>query len=232
MEFLANNTFLIAFTFLVYWGAKRLQLKTGLIILNPVLVTIAVLIAFLKLTGISYHQYSESGRMIEFWLKPAIVALGVPLYTQLRTIRRQLVPILVSQFAGCIVGIISVVWIAKLLGASREVIISLTPKSVTMPIAIEVSNKIGGIPSLTTAIVVCVGLLGAVAGLNVLRYGHISSPIAQGLSMGTAAHAIGTTRVAELGDRYGAYATLGLIINGVLTALFAGPLLELMGIIE
>lgn len=232
MEFLANNTFLIAVTFFVYWGARVLQRKTGWIILNPVLVTIAVLIAFLKLAGISYQQYSESGMMIEFWLKPAIVALGVPLYTQLKAIRRQLIPVFASQLAGCIAGIISVVWVAKLLGASKEVIISITPKSVTIPIAIEVSNKIGGIPSLTAAIVVCVGLFGAVFGMKVLRYGHIDSPIAQGLSMGTASHVIGTTRIAELGDKYGAYATLGLIINGALTAMFAGPLLELMGIIE
>ncbi len=232
MEFLANSTFLIALTFFVYWGAKSLQRKTGWIILNPVLVTIAVLIAFLKLTGISYQQYNESGRMIEFWLKPAIVALGVPLYTQLKAIRRQLIPVFASQLAGCIAGIVSVVWIAKLLGASKEVIISITPKSVTIPIAIEVSNKIGGIPSLTAAIVVCVGLFGAVLGMKVMQYGRIDSPIAQGLSMGTASHVIGTTRIAELGDKYGAYATLGLIINGALTALFAGPLLELMGIIE
>ncbi|MCM1094480.1 MAG: LrgB family protein [Lachnospiraceae bacterium] len=230
MEYLESNIFLIALTFVVYWGAKKLQALSGWVVLNPVLITIAVLIAFLKLTGITYETYYSGGRMIEFWLKPAIVALGVPLYSQFKAIRRQLLPIVLSQLAGCLTGIVSVVMIAKGLGASREVIISLAPKSVTTPIAIEIVSKLDGIPSLTAAIVVCVGLIGAVLGLKVLSYGHINSPIAQCISMGTAAHVIGTTRVAEYGDKYGAYATLGLIINGVLTSILTGPILELMGL--
>ncbi|MDE6490642.1 MAG: LrgB family protein, partial [Muribaculaceae bacterium] len=89
MEFLESNIFLIAITFLVYWGARKLQQRTGWVALNPILITIFILIAYLKITGISFETYNESGRMIEFWLKPAIVALGVPLYTQLKAIRRQ-----------------------------------------------------------------------------------------------------------------------------------------------
>ena len=127
MEFLESNVFLIAITFLTFLGARKLQTLTGLVILNPVLITIAVLILFLRLTGISYETYSQSGHMIEFWLRPAIVALGVPLYTQLRTIRQQLMPILISEFAGCVAGIVSVVAIAKALGASKEIIISWLP---------------------------------------------------------------------------------------------------------
>lgn len=224
MEFLENNIFLIALTFLVYWGAQRLQKFTGWIVLNPVLLTVIVLIGYLKLLGVSYETYYESGQMIEFWLKPAIVALGVPLYQQMRQIRRQFMPIFISQLAGCVVGVVSVVLTAKLLGASREVIISLAPKSVTTPIAIEVSQKIGGIPSLTAAIVVCVGLLGAILGFRMLTLGHIGSQVARSLSMGTAAHVIGTSRASEYGERFSAFATLGLILNGVLTAIFAGPI--------
>lgn len=160
MEFLESNIFLIALTFLVFWGARKLQQRTGWVALNPILVTIFVLIAYLKVTGISFETYNESGRMIEFWLKPAIVALGVPLYTQLKAIRRQLLPILLSQLAGCVAGIISVVLVAKAMGASTAVIISMAPKSVTTPIAMEVVAPLGGIPSLTAAIVICVGLFG------------------------------------------------------------------------
>lgn len=231
MEFLESNICLIAITFLAYLGAKKFQEKTGWIILNPVLVTIVSLIAFLKISGISYETYYEGGRMIEFWLKPAIVALGVPLYAELRTIKTQLVPIVLSQTAGCLTGIISVVLIAKMLGASQEIILSLAPKSVTTPIAIEIVGKLGGIPSLTAAIVVCVGLIGAILGLKVLSYGHINSPFARSISMGTAAHVIGTSRVAELDERYGAFATLGLIINGILTAILTGPILHFMGML-
>lgn len=231
MEFLESNIFLIALTFLVFWGARKLQQRTGWVALNPILVTIFVLIAYLKVTGISFETYNESGRMIEFWLKPAIVALGVPLYTQLKAIRRQLLPILLSQLAGCVAGIISVVLVAKAMGASTAVIISMAPKSVTTPIAMEVVAPLGGIPSLTAAIVICVGLFGAICGFKVLQIGHVSSPIAKSISMGTAAHALGTTRAAECGHIYGAYASLGLIVNGILTAMLTPSILELMGIV-
>lgn len=230
MDFIESDIFLVALTFGVYFGAMRLRDMTGISAFHPVLVTVAVLIGFLELTGISYETYSRPGHMIEFWLKPAIVALGLPLYTQLRAIRKQFVPILMCELAGCVVGIISVVLIAKWMGASREVIISLAPKSVTNAIAIEITNQLGGIPSLTASIVVLVGLLGAVVGLRVLSLGNISSPVAQGISMGTAAHVIGTSRVNQLSERYGAYATVGLIINGVLTSVLAGPLLTLLGV--
>ena len=124
----------------------------------------------------------------------------------------------------------SVVLTAKWMGASDAVIISLAPKSVTTPIAMEVSESLQGIPSLTAAIVVLVGLFGAVFGFKILQVGHVRSSIAQSLSMGTASHAVGTSRAMEYGHIYGAYASLGLILNGLLTALFTPLLLRLMGI--
>ena len=153
MNFLENEFFLLAITFGIFFLAKLLQKKTGIMLLNPILLTIAILIIFLKMTNISYDTYNKGGHLIEFWLKPAVVALGVPLYLQLETIKKQLLPILLSQLAGCIVGVISVVLIAKLMGASDEIIYSLAPKSVTTPIAMEVTKSIGGIPALTAAVV-------------------------------------------------------------------------------
>ena len=231
MEFLENDFFLIALTFGVYYAAKRLQAYTGWVALNPILVAILVLIGFLKLTGLTYAHYAESASIIDFWLKPAIVALGVPLYVQLKNIRRQLIPLLVSQLVGCFVGIVSVVFTAKWLGASDEVIISLAPKSVTTPMAMEVTQSMGGIPSLTAAIVVLVGLFGAVFGFKLLQVGRVKSPIAQGLSLGTASQADGTCRAMDYGRKFGAFACLGLILNGLFTALFTPLLLRLMGII-
>lgn len=231
MEYLESNFFLIALTFGVYFLAKRLQARTGWVILNPILVAIICLIGFLKITGISYETYAQSASIIDFWLKPAIVALGVPLYLQLKSIKRQLLPVLISQLTGCFVGIVSVVLTAKWLGASDEVIISLAPKSVTTPIAMEVSGSLQGIPSLTAAIVVIVGLFGAVCGFKILQVGRVKSPIAQSISMGTASHAVGTSRAMEYGRIYGAYASLGLILNGLLTALFTPLILSIMGII-
>lgn len=231
MEFLENKYLLLAFTFCVFALFKGLQKKTGWVLLNPILLTIATLILYLKATDISYGTYSEGGQLIEFWLKPAVVALGVPLYLQLEMIKKQLLPILLSQLVGCLVGLVSVILIAKGLGATSDVICSLAPKSVTTPIAMEVSNTTGGIPSLTAAVVVLVGLFGAVFGFKVLGIGQVKSPIAQGLSMGTASHAIGTSAAMEISRKYGAYASLGLTLNGILTAILAPTVLRLLGVI-
>lgn len=231
MEFLENKYLLLALTFGAFALFKELQRRTGWVLLNPILLTIALLILFLKLTGISYETYQAGGQLIEFWLKPAVVALGVPLYLQLEMVKKQLLPILLSQLVGCLVGIVSVVLVAKLLGATPDVICSLAPKSVTTPIAMEVSNTIGGIPSLTAAVVVLVGLFGAVFGFKILTLGKVKSPIAQGLSMGTASHAIGTSAAMEVSRKYGAYASLGLTLNGILTALLTPTILRLLGVI-
>lgn len=222
---------LLALTFSAFALFKGMQKKTGWVLLNPILLTIATLILYLKVTGISYETYSEGGQLIEFWLKPAVVALGVPLYLQLEMIKKQLLPILLSQLVGCLVGLVSVILIAKGLGATPEVVCSLAPKSVTTPIAMEVSDATGGIPSLTAAVVVLVGLFGAVFGFKVLGFGQVKSPIAQGLSMGTASHAIGTSAAMEISSKYGAYASLGLTLNGILTAVLAPTVLRLLGVI-
>lgn len=229
MEIMSNPIILLAITFGIYYVARQIQKRTGWVVLNPILITIVALIALLQLTGISYETYEQGGQYIEFWLKPAIVALGVPLYQNLGQIRRQLLPILMSQLVGCLVGLVSVTLIASALGASHEVIVSLAPKSVTTPIAMEVCKTSGGIPSLTAAIVVIVGLFGAVFGFKILEVWHVRNPFSQGISMGTAAHAVGTSRAMEKGETYGAYSSLGLILNGVLTALLTPFVLKLLG---
>ena len=210
MSYLENEFFLLAITFGIYFFAKLLQKKTGFLLLNPILLTIAVLIVFLKMTHISYETYNKGGHLIEFWLKPAVVALGVPLYLQLETIKKQLLPILLSQLAGCFIGVVSVVLIAKLMGASQEVILSLAPKSVTTPIAMEVTKTLG---------------------FKTMKLMHVGSPIAQGLSMGTAAHAVGTSTAMDISSKYGAYASLGLTLNGIFTALLTPTILRLLGML-
>ncbi len=223
-----NQYFLLALTFGIYAGARLLQKRTGWILINPILVSIALIILFLIGFNIPYETYQESGKMIEFWLKPAVVALGVPLYLQLSQIKKQLVPILLSQMVGCVVGIISVVITAQLLGASHVVVISLAAKSVTTPIAMEVTQAVGGIPSLTAAIVVITGLIGAVTGFKVMTVGRVNNPMARGLSLGAASHALGTSAAMERDPFVGAYASLGLTLNGILTALLTPSVLELV----
>lgn len=230
MTYFSNQFFLIALTFGTYFLGKLLRRYTGWVIMNPILVSICCIIAFLKFTGVSYETYSEGGRMIEFWLRPAVVALGVPLYLQLSTIKKQLTPILLSELAGCVVGVVSVVYIAKAMGASREVVLSLASKSVTTPIAMEVTKTVGGIPSLTAAVVVCVGLMCAVCGYRTMGFARVKSPVAQGLSMGTAAHALGTATSMDRSQLHGAYASLGLTLNGIFTSLLTPSIIPLLDI--
>lgn len=229
MDFLSNEFFLISFTFGAYFLGKLLRKYTGWVIMNPILVSIVCVIAFLKITGVSYQSYNESGHMIEFWLRPAVVALGVPLYLQLDSIKKNLTPIILAELTGCVVGIVSVVYIAKKLGASPEVIISLAPKSVTTPIAMEVTKAMGGVPSLTAVVVIGVGLLCAIFGYRTMGIARVKQPMALGLSMGTGGHALGTAASMEKDQLHGAYASLGLTLNGIFTALLTPLILPLLG---
>lgn len=230
-ELFENQYLILAMTFAIFYYFRRLQYRTGWLLLNPILIAIVVLIAYLKLTGVSFETFEESGSLIDFWLKPAVVALGVPLYLQFESIKKLWLPIVLSQLVGCLVGIVSVVLIAQFFGASQVVILSLASKSVTTPIAMEVTQTLGGIPSLTAAVVVITGILGAIMGFKTLAMGHVNSPIAQGLSMGAASHAVGASTAMGRSNKYGAFASLGITLNGIFTALLTPTILRLMGII-
>lgn len=225
-----SEIFVLAFTFLVFFLSQKLQQKVRLIILNPILVSITIIILVLSVFKIDYNSYHEGARLIEFFLKPAVVALGVPLYQQIERIKKQAIPIIISQLVGCIIGVVSVVLIAKWLGAPKSVILSLAPKSITTPVAMEVSRTIGGVPSLTASVVLIVGIFGAIFGYTFMHWMRIKNPIAQGLSMGTAAHALGTSKSMEISQNFGAYASLGLIANGTFTAILTPFLLRLLHI--
>lgn len=229
-EYLSNDYFLLTLTFGVYFLAKLVRKLLRLPVSNPILVSIAFLIIFLRVADVDYEEYRVSGAKIDFWLKPAVVALGVPLYKQLSSIRQEILPILLSQLAGCVVGVVSVVGIARLMGASTDVVLSLAAKSVTTPIAMEVTESVGGISALTATIVVFVGIFGAITGFRILRYGHIGMPSSQGISLGTASHAVGTSAAMERSMEHGAYASLGLTLNGIFTAILAPYVLHWMGV--
>ena len=225
-DIFSNQYVILALTFAVFFFIKRLQRRTGWMLLNPILIAIVLIIIYLKITGVSFEIYKTDAQLIAFWLKPAVVALGVPLYLQLDAIKRLWLPIVLSQLVGCLVGIVSVVTVAKLCGASDVIILSMASKSVTTPIAMEVTQSLGGIPSLTAAVVI-----GALVGFKALSLGHVNSPIAQGLSMGAASHAVGASTAMAYSSKYGAFASLGITLNGIFTALLTPTVLRLMGII-
>jgi predicted murein hydrolase (TIGR00659 family) len=227
-SFFQSEAFIVAFTFAAYFLAQYIQKRTRLLILNPILVAVVIIILFLSAFKIDYKAFHEGSKLIEFFLKPAVVALGVPLYQQLEKIKKQAIPILASQLVGCVIGIVSVVLIAKAMGASKEIIYSLAPKSVTTPIAIEVSKTIQGIPPLTASVVIVVGIFGGIFGYTIMKWTRVKNPIAQGLSMGTAAHAVGTSRSMEISPSFGAMSSIGLIVNGIFTAILTPYILQLI----
>ena len=228
-DFLNTPVLAIALTVGVYWLAVECQRRTRIVILNPILMAMLVIILLLQWGEVPYATYHEGGKYLEFLLKPAIVALGVPLYLQLSQIRKQALSIIGSQCVACLAGVLSVVLIARALGGSVPVILSLSPKSATTPIAIEVSRMVGGIPALSAIIVILTGIVGAAFGMTFLRCIGIKRPMAQGLAMGAAAHAVGTAQVMQRSRRLGAYSSIGLIMNGTLTGLLTPYLLQLLG---
>lgn len=224
-----NELVVVAFTIAIYFLAQKLQQKTGIIILNPILITVVIIISFLMVFNIDYDTYHKGSKYIDFFLKPAVVTLGVPLYQQLEKIKKQALNIIISQLIGCILGIVSVVLIARLMGAPKEIVYSLAPKSVTTPIAIEVSKTIGGIAPLTASVVIVVGIFGAIFGYSIMKLTKVKNPIAQSLSMGNAAHAVGTSKSMEISPNFGAMSSIGLIVNGIFTAILSPYILKLLG---
>lgn len=222
---LSNPSVLVFLTLAVYALAVIVRGRTGNILCNPVLVSTVVLIAYLKILGISYDTYHNAAQFIDVWLKPAVVVLAVPLYQNWDKIRRQWLPIILSQLAGSLTGIITGLYFAKWLGAGRETVLSLLSKSVTNPIAIEITQSVGGIPAITAATVIIAGLVGQMVGYKMLKAGTVHKPSALGMSLGTASHAMGIAVSLERSRRMAAYAGLGLTLNGVFTALLVPVLL-------
>ncbi|HFC1985581.1 TPA: LrgB family protein [Neisseria gonorrhoeae] len=227
-EILRQPSVLLFLTLAVYALAIIVRTRTGNIFCNPVLVSTIVLIAYLKILGIDYAVYHNAAQFIDFRLKPAVVVLAVPLYQNRRKIFNQWLPVIVSQLAGSVTGIVTGMYFAKWLGAEREVVLSLASKSVTNPIAIEITRSIGGIPAITAATVIIAGLVGQIAGYKMLK-NTVVMPSSVGMSLGTASHAMGIAASLERSRRMAAYAGLGLTFNGVLTALIAPLLIPVLG---
>ena len=200
------------FAFRIYERAKFSPLA------NPVMISVAILVTVLTVTGTPYKTYFDGAQFVHFLLGPATVALAVPLYTQLPKLRSNVLPLLVGLLAGSVAAVVSAVGIAYLLGASPEVVRSLAPKSVTIPIAMGVSEKIGGLPSLTAVLVMATGIIGAVSATGLLNLLRVRDYTVRGFATGVAAHGIGTARAFQVSQEAGAFSALGMGLNGVLTA--------------
>jgi predicted murein hydrolase (TIGR00659 family) len=207
-----------ALSFIVYAAALGIYRKTRSSLAHPVPVSIIVLIVILKAADIDYAQYRRGGDFIMALLSPAVVALGLPLYREFTKIRREAGAIIVTTVFGSLVGIISAAVPAVLFGLPPGIVVSLAPKSVTTPIAMEIAAMLGGVPPFAAVIVIFTGVLGAVIGPAVLHLLRVTEESAFGLAMGIAAHGVGTARAFEQGEAEGAFSSLGLCLNGLATS--------------
>jgi predicted murein hydrolase (TIGR00659 family) len=212
-------------TLVAYQAGYWLYRKSGHNpLVNPVLIAVVALVAILKLTDTDYLTYFEGAQFVHFLLGPATVALAIPLFQQLQQLRKSLLAIGVSVVAGSLTAAVSAVVIAWALGASRETLLSLAPKSVTTPIAMGIAEKIGGLPSLTAVLVILTGMTGAMLATYTLNFLKITDWRARGLAIGVASHGIGTARAILVHPLAGAFAGLAMGLNGIATALLL-PLL-------
>ncbi len=197
---------------------------------NPTVLAVLMLVAVLLITGTSYQAYFTGAVYIHFLLGPATVALAVPMYANWPAIKRNFVPILVSLGAGSVVAALSAMVIAHLLGAPRDIVVSLGPKSVTTPIAMGVAQQLGGLPALTAVFVIITGMFGTLICGPLFKAARIKDWQAQGLAAGTAAHGLATSHMLRLNETAGAFGGLAIGLNGVVTALVLPVLVLLLGI--
>lgn len=219
LELFNSETFVLLIIFGSFLAGQWLFKKTKFLLFNPLLVATAIVITYIKITNMPIDEFMDKSRLVNYMLGLSVVALGYLLYKQIDYIKGHVFSILTSVFIGAIVGIISVVFLAKLTGADKVLIMSLEPKSVTTPIAMVVSEQAGGVPSITAAVVLFCGIFGSIMGPIVLKWFHIESHIARGLAMGASSHAVGTAKAMEMGVIEGAISGLAIGLMGVMTAL-------------
>ncbi|WP_461534630.1 LrgB family protein [Spongorhabdus nitratireducens] len=212
----------LLFTVLVYLLCYALYRRYRFPLFNPVLLSIVIIAGTLLVLKIPYSHYQQGGDWLIRPLGIAVVALGVPLYEQMKEIRRELPGVILIVGLSCCLALTVTVLLALAVGADEQVAISLAPKSVTTPIAVMIAEHMeGGIPALTAIAVIITGLTGAIVGVPLLSLMKITSPKARGIAMGTACHAIGTARIVQDSLQQGAYSALALVLSASLSALLA-----------
>lgn len=207
----------IIVSLLAYKIGFEIQKKYKKVFLNPLLIAIVLIIVFLLVTGISYETYQFGAKYLSYFLTPVTVCLAVPLYKQMETLKKNKAAILISIAIGCVVHagiLIAITYVCKM---DQQILLSVMSKSVTTAIALGVTGEIGGIQGITVIGVMVAGISGAVIGPSLLKWFHITEPVAQGLALGSASHAIGTSKAIELGEIQAAMSSLAIVVTGILT---------------
>lgn len=217
-----------AISLLAYEVGLLLRKKFKKAIFNPLLIGILCVIGVLSIFHIEYDSYNVGGQYISYLLTPATVCLAVPLYEQLSLLKKNLVAVAAGIVSGVLASMVSVLLLCKLFQLSHEEYVTLLPKSITTAIGMGVSEELGGIVTITVAVIIITGVLGSVIGEIVCKLFRIQEPIAKGLALGTAAHAIGTSKAMEIGPVEGAMSSLAIAVAGLLTVVNASVFAQFM----
>ena len=206
---------------IAYWIGVKIQKKTGLVVCNSLLIAGLLIVAVLKLTGISYEDYNQGGSIITLFLAPATACLAVTIYSKIDLLKKYWLPVAAGCLAGTLVSMGSILLMCRLFGLDHEMTMSLLPKSVTTPLATAVAGGHGGIVSIAVAAVIFTGILGNLTAPLLIRLFRVKEPLAVGLGLGACSHAIGTAKALELGETQGAMSGLAMGLCGLLTAVVA-----------
>lgn len=217
-DFLASSAYFGVFLSLAaYFTGMLLRKKTGLAFLNPLLISVVLVIMLLAVFKIDYGAYNQSAKLLSSLLTPATICLAVPLYEQLALLKKHKKAILLGVLSGVITSLVCVLVLSVLFQLDHAAYVTLLPKSITTAIGMGVSEELGGHVSITVAVIILTGILGNIIAKGVCQFFGITEPVARGVAIGTSSHAIGTTRAMELGEIEGAMSGLSIVIAGVFT---------------
>lgn len=222
------NVLGIFLTIFVYFIFQKLYETRSKVYLNPVVLSIASIILVLYAADIEYNVYMESARILSFLLGPAVVSLAIPLYKKREVVKKHSLKISSGVVIGGLIAILSAFLISYVLGGSTDLLLSISPKSVTTPIALSISENIGGVPSLTAILVILTGILGNSFGIPLLDLFQIEDKVARGLSMGVTSHGLGTARIIREDELSGAVSGLSMALNGIFTSFILYYLIQIL----
>lgn len=219
--FLNSTTLGVVISLLAYQFGMFLKNKTKKAFVNPLLISIVLVILFLLAFDIDYESYNQSAKYLSYLLTPATVSLAIPLYQQMELLKKHGTAIVLGISAGVLTSLLSVLAMSVLFGLKHEEYVTLLPKSITSAIGMGLSEELGGYATITIAVIIVTGIFGNMIAEFVCKLFRINHPISKGLAIGTSSHAMGTTKAMELGQIEGAMSSLSIVVAGLLTVILA-----------
>lgn len=221
-EFFGQSVYFgMAISLVAFMIGFQIKKKWDYPIFNPLLTSFLMIIAFLMIFDIDYETYHSGAQYLSYFMTPATVCLAVPLYKQFEVLKKNLAAVAAGILCGCVGHAVTVVGLVYVFHLEESIKLSMLPKSVTTPIALGVCGELGGVEGITIIGVTVAGLMGAIVGPTILKLFRIKEPVAQGLGIGAASHAIGTSKMVEVGEVQAAMSSLAIVVTGLMTVVIA-----------